>query len=1078
MPTLRLITSSSQRRLLDTLADNISASPLLPLEKECIVILSPGMARWISMELASTLGVSAGLEFSFPNDLLDKSFRSVLPEMQSSLPFTHSSLTWRIASQLPDLSRLNGFEQIATYLGDGRDDRRLLQISKALADCFDQYTIFRPETVLAWDDGDDNDWQAQLWRAINRDCPGSHRATLLKALHHHVSSNAPPSGSSTLPRRVSLFGISYLPPFHLEALRLLSSYCEVTCYLLNPCGQYWGTIISEKKRSRITLQPAHATEAEEYYETGNPLLSSLGTLGQEFFETLLEFGFEAEELDSAPEAMPKPAEAESPTILSTIQNDILTLYDRPSYGEKRSISTDDRSLQIHACHGALREMEILYDNLLAAFDELPSLEPRHIVVMIPDIETYAPYISSVFANRSSGRPQIPYTIADRSIRRESPFVDAFLKVLSTAQNRFALHEILDLLETTAVMSRFGLDEEELVNIRAWVTDCGVRWGLDGDHRTDLGFPHYTEFSWQAGLDRLFLGYAMTPDENSTVNAILPYPACSGQRAETLGKLTEFITVIREINLRLSASHFLPEWADIFTETCASMLLADVNDSGGPLVVDKALNTLREASSLYGFKQPLAFDAVRDHLTEAVARSGSGYGFMGGAVTFCAMLPMRSIPMRVVWLAGMSDGQFPRTERPSGFSLMNGPRRRGDRSLRDEDRYLFLEALMAAEDRFCISYKGQSDRDNCTLPPSVLVAELLDYVSKGFVGLDGISPASITIRHRMQGFSSFYFDGHDPVHFFSYDRESCQSVEARRTSGRSDRMFIGEPLAVGIESALQIDLQQLVRFLANPAASFLEQRLHVTPFRPAEEADDAEPFSLDALSRYTLSQELVSQILKGAPYDECLSAARSRGALPPLAAGKSAFDTIWEKSRQFAAALEPQLGSPLEPLAITFTANGVQLHALLENCREGVHTRWRCAGMKGKDRLALWLDHLLLNVANADGYPLRSMMLANDAVLELPPLEHSPAILSDLLELYYEGMKRPLRFFPETSWHLLKEGQQKAEISWRGDQRLGLPGECNNQAVLLCFGAEEPWGEELNALAERIYGPLIAKTEPK
>jgi len=1071
MQTLRLITSCSQRRLLEAFADDICSSPLSPLEKESIVILSNGMARWVSMELATRLGVSAGLEFSFPNDLLDRSFTSVLPESHSSIPFTLTSLTWRIASQLPLLSQQNGFEQIAAYLGDGRDDRRLLQISRSVASCFDQYTIFRPEMVCAWDDGVGNDWQAQLWRAINSNCRGSHRAALLKALHRHVAGGAP--SASTLPRRVSLFGISYLPPFHLEALRLLSTYCDVTCYLLNPCGQYWGTIISEKKKSRITLQPALSAQAEEYYETGNPLLSSLGTLGQEFFETLLEYGFEAEELDDVPEVIFQNGEPKFPFILSAIQNDILTLFDRPACGTKGIISADDRTVQVHSCHGALREMEILYDNLLALFDELPDLEPRHIVVMIPDIETYAPYISSVFGSKSSGRPQLPYTIADRSIRRESLFVDAFLKILDAASGRFALHELLDLLETPAVRSRFDLDEDELIDIRIWLTECNVRWGLDADHRTDLGFPRYADFSWQTGLDKLFLGYAMAPDDNSTFSGILPYPACSGRQAETLGKLTEFITTVRDNDLRLSAPHTLPEWADILTETSARMLLADASDSGGVLVVAKALNALREASSLHGFMQPLALDAVRDHLAETVARSGGGYGFMGGAITFCAMLPMRSIPMRVVWLAGMNDGQFPRTERPPGFSLMNGARVRGDRSLRDEDRYLFLEALMAAEDRFCISYNGQSDRDNSTLPPSVLVSELLDYATNGFVGSDGISPPSILIRHRLQGFSPLYFDGLDPEHFFSYDRDSYQAVEARRVSGPSRRVFIDEPLPVDTESIIQIDLRQLARFLANPAAAFLDQRLRVTPFNPAEEPDDSEPFSLEALSSYTLSQELVSQLLKGAPYDECLAAARSRGALPPLSAGKAAFDTVWEKSRQFAAALEPQLGDPLEPLTITFAGDGVQLHAVLENCRSGIHMRWRCARMRGKDRLAVWLDHLLLNIANADGYPLNSMMIASDMTLELPPLEHAAAILSALLDLYSEGMKRPLRFFPETSWLFLKEGQPKAETSWRGDLRRGIPGECDNQAVALCFGAEEPWGEEFSALAERVYGPVMA-----
>jgi exodeoxyribonuclease V gamma subunit len=1068
MPTLRLITSCSQRRLLEALSDTICSSPLSPLEQESIVVLSNGMARWISMELATRLGVSAGLEFSFPNDLLDRSFTSILPESHSSLQFTQSSLTWRIAAQLPQLAHQKGFEQIAAYLGNEHDDRRLLQISRSVADCLDQYTIFRPEMVLGWDDGEGDDWQAKLWRAINSSSRGSHRAALLRALRQHVASGAP-LGSS-FPRRISLFGISYLPPFHLEALRLLSAYCDVSCYLLNPCGQYWGTIISEKRKAHIALQSTLTAEAEEYYETGNPLLSSLGTLGQEFFETLLDYGFETEELDNAPEIAHQTSDG---TILSAVQNDILTLFDRPAAGTKGVVSAGDRSLQIHSCHGTLREMEILYDNLLAQFDELPDLEPRHIVVMIPDIETYAPYISSVFGSKSSGRPQLPYTIADRSMRRESIFVEAFFKIIDLASSRFALHEILDFLEIPVARNRFDIDEDELIAIRTWLGECNVRWGLDADHRAGLGFPRYDDFSWQAGLDKLFLGYAMSPDDYSTFGGILPYPACSGRQAEALGKLVEFITAARKTSDRLSARNTLPEWADILDTAITALMLPDETDAAGPLIVAKALNSLRDACSLHGFIQPISLDAVRDHLSEIVAKSGGGYGFMGGSITFCAMMPMRSIPMRVVWLAGMNDGQFPRTERPPGFSLMNGARHRGDRSLRDEDRYLFLETLMAAEDRFCISYNGQNNRDNSSMPPSVLVAELIDYVTKGFVGPDGTTPASVLTRHRLQGFSHLYFDGHDPAHLFSYDRDTCQAVEARRMSKRSSREFIAEPLPLDSASPLLLDLRQLQRFLANPAAVFLEQRLHIKPFNPAEEPDDSEPFSLDNLTRYSISQELVEQLLHGWQYDDCLSAARSRGSLPPLAAGKAAFDAVWEKSRHFTAILEPQLGAPLEPLTVAFAHNRVRLNATLDNCRKGMHVRWRCSGMKGKDRLAIWLDHLLLNLAKADGYPLQSTMISSNSVLELPPVDNAVEILSDLLDFYCEGMTRPLPFFPETSWAFVHSGQPKATAAWQGDQWRGVPGERDNQSVAFCFGGEEPCGGEFAALAARIYGPLVA-----
>lgn len=384
--------------------------------------------------------------------------------------------------------------------------------------------------------------------------------------------------------------------------------------------------------------------------------------------------------------------------------------------------------------------------------------------------------------------------------------------------------------------------------------------------------------------------------------------------------------------------------------------------------------------------------------------------------------------------------------------------------------------MAAEDRFCISYNGQSNRDNSTIPPSVLVSELSDYVTHSFTRADGITPVEVLTKHRLQGFSPLYFDGSDPDRFFSYDRESCQALEAGRLSNRTTRRFIHEPLLLDSSSIMQIDLPMLRRFLVNPAAAFIDQRLRVKPFNPAEEPDESEPFASDPLSRYNLSQDLVSQLLKGSPYEECLQAARSRGILPPLSAGKAVFDSAWNKSRQFAFALKPRLGAPLEALTVMFADDKVHLHAVLGNCRSGTHTHWRCAGMKGKDRLTTWLEHLLLNIAKAEGYPQQSIMIANDSILELPPLDDAAEIMTDLLNIYYEGMKRPLPFFPETSWTFLKEGPHKAETIWRGDQRRGFPGECDNPAVALCFGSEQPWGDEFSTLAERIYGPLIAAME--
>lgn len=1070
MHTLRLITSSSQRRLAGALADNLLKSPASPLERETIVVLSNGMARWISMELATRHGVSAGIDFRFPNDLLDSCFRAVLPEAPASSPFAPDDMTWRIASLLPELAATAGFEPIAAYLGNGSDDRRLLQISRSLADTFDQYTIFRPEMIIGWDNGEGDDWQPLLWRAISSRYSGRHRAALLHEFSRQMTSEGCRPGR--LPRRVSLFGISYLPPFHLEALRLLSTRCEVTCYLLNPCGQYWGNLISERDKAKMSLKNGLPAEAEEYYETGNPLLSSLGTLGQEFFETLLEYGFECEELDQDPSSTHSLPSTDESALLTAIQTDILNLHDRPASETKGIVSQDDRSLQIHSCHGPLREMEILYDNLLAMFDELPELEPRQILVMIPDIESYAPYISAVFGNRAGGRPPLPFSIADRSVRRESPFVEAFLSLLDLSSGRFGVNEVLNILEIPSVAASYDISADELSLMREWLHQSGVRWGFDAKHRAELGFPEFGDYSWQSGLDRLFLGYALPPDGSNTFHGILPYPAIEGRQAIPLGKLSEFIRQLRKVHSGFASRQTLRQWADLLSETAEVMLKADDLDSSGPTAVAKALNSLREAQSSYGFIQPISLEAVRDCLKQRLAQGGGGYGFMGGAITFCAMLPMRSIPMRVVWLAGMNDGQFPRTSSQPGFSLMSGARRRGDRSLRDEDRYLFLEALMSAEERLCISYNGQSDRDNSVIPPSVLVAELQDYVNRGFVCRDKDVAPEILRRQRLQGFSSAYFEaGHDS-RLFSYDRESCHAIEARRLSGRTQHAFVTGMIPEASQTK-RIDIQQLRRFLANPSAAFLEHRMKISPFNPAEEPEEREPFTVDGLPGYSLSQELVSSILDGTSRESCFSAARSRGILPPLAAGKAAFDAAWNKCSLFAAAVAPRLGEQLERLTVALEMNGFEFSGVLDGINSGTHLRWRCAGMKGRDRLSIWLDHLLLNILTPTGYPRESVMIASDLIMRLPPVENADVILTDLMKLYAEGMQRPLQFFPQTSWDFLTENIGKAEKSWLGEERIGIPGESSDPAVSICFRDLELFGEEFCLLAERVYAPLKA-----
>jgi exodeoxyribonuclease V gamma subunit len=1062
MGTLKVITSHSLTRLAACMADDLARTPSSLLERETVVVLNNGMARWISMELATLQGVCAGLDFRFPNEVIDNCFRAVLPALPSNSPFTRDAMTWRIAARLPGLLNHPGFEQVVGYLGKCTDDRRLLQISRALADLFDQYIIFRPEMILAWDNGKDDGWQSVLWREVASDTVGQHRAALLNTFRERIKSGAVSDG--TLPRRISLFGISYLPPFHLQAFSLLAQFTNIAFYLQNPCGAYWGDIVSRQRLAELVLRDS--MDADEYYDTGNPLLSSLGTMGQEFHDMLLEFGFDAIDLDQVDE---QP----TTTLLEVLQHDIRQLRDSGGRDKKHVCATSDRSLQVNSCHGPLREMEVLYDNMLAMFDDSKTLEPGQIVVMIPDIEAYAPYIAAVFGARSGGRPAIPFTIADRSQCQENRAIETFFRILGLPATRFGVNQILELLESPHVLARFGITSNELETIREWLRVSGVRWGFDAAQRVELGFPPYDDFSWQAALNRLFLGYAMVCDDDRLFSGILPFEGLEGRAAAPLGKLADFLQVTRSTTEVLSRRHTLIEWADELTTIALGLILSDDSENGLKTIFS-ALQTLREAQQVSGFCAQISLEGVQDCLNGLLNNTGVGYGFLGGRVTFCAMLPMRSIPFRVVCLAGMNDGVFPRNKPQPAFSLMAGRRRRGDRSLRDEDRYLFLETILAAGERLCISYTGQSDRDNSSLLSSVVVAELLDYVQRAFTiaGTDA-APPQILIRHRLQPFSSDYFSNSNPAGLFSYSTEYRAALQAGQLSGRPLHNFITEPLADDPELLQNIDLGELKRFLANPAATFLRRRMGIRPHSPDDEVYEREPFAMDSLTAYSLRQNLVKRILCGRKIDREYQAARARALLPPLVAGRVAFEKTLAESRGFAHSLAPSLEDELEPLAVVLTHDGMTLVGVLNGIRSKQHLHWRCATMKAKDRLGLWLEHLILNALVPSGYPRESLLVCNDLTMSLAPLDNAAVILGELMELYREGLRRPLPFFPQVSWLYLTTGMEKAQGRWNGSDHASSSPEASDPACSLCFCDQDPLDNEFEELSRIAFEPLLA-----
>jgi exodeoxyribonuclease V gamma subunit len=1078
-PGLILYTSNRLEVLAQSLAEALREPLSSPFHPEVILVQSHGMQRWISMELARRHGIAANCRFPFPNTFVHELFSKILPSLPDRSPFDPDILTWSVMNLLPSCAKRAGFEILNAYLGDEKTGLKRYQLSQRIADLFDQYLLYRPHMVLGWEQGQDSHWQAKLWRQLIKKFGGKHRAALgrqlLQALHETAFSAA------ELPQRISVFGISTLPRFHLELLAAISRITQVNLFLMNPCKEYWGDIVSEKEwiRRTQTAGPESAAGEALHFEKGNRLLSSMGTQGRDFFDLINEFEYQE---------LSRFEDPKGHDLLSCIQGDILNLRGEDPVHEKREISSTDTSICIHSCHSPMREMEVLHDQLLDMFETDEQLRPADVLVMTPDIEAYAPYIQAVFDLPPDNPGRIPFSIADRTIRKESLLADTFLALLDLQGSRFGATKILNLLESQPLRQRFGLTEKDLALVRKWILDTGIRWGINPQNRKDLGLPPFSENTWQEGLDRLLLGYAMPGRGEQLFCQIRPYDLLEGEDNQVLGRFLPFAEQVFQWVPELGQHRTLDQWAEHLARLLDTFFLPDDDSEREMQVIRNQLMELGTMQELGRFPEPVGLEVVKWHLAKSFEREGFGFGFLTGRVTFCAMLPMRSIPFKVVCLVGMNGDAYPRQSRRLGFDLMAQNPLPGDRSRRHDDRYLFLEAILSSRQRLYISYVGQDIRDNTPVVPSVLVSELMDYVHQEFFMSDLPILDRMVTPHRLQAFSPAYFSGKSEL--FSYSTDYLETSESLLKERSAPPPFFSEGLNQPDEEWRHVQLEDLCRFFRNPARFLVGKRLGMWGAWKEPILEDREPFEVKGLERFQMEQELLKKRLSGHEVPTLQEVTRASGRLPHGTVGDCVFEELGKGIEPFADQLEAyQAQPPLEPLDVDLHLSHFQLTGrILPVYAEGwVHYRY--ARLKPGDFLYAWIHHLALNSLGKRGYPRKSILAGLNPkgkerawqAWQFVPMDHAHRMLEDLLEHYWNGLVRPLHFFPDSSWvyataTLLqhknaKEALMRAGKTWQGSDFAG--GECEDEAYALCFADQDPLDSEFESISRAILEPLLA-----
>ncbi|MGD9764515.1 MAG: exodeoxyribonuclease V subunit gamma [Candidatus Binatia bacterium] len=999
--------SNRAEELVDALTELVSTPLADPFAPETIAVPGLGMARWLSLELARRLGVWANPAFPFPRKLIDAVATAALgsPPEAAAL-YAPETLVWAVADELPRHLGSPSFAPLRGYLDGDDRGRKRQQLAARVADLFDQYAVFRPDMVIGWEGGaEPDDWQAVLWRALvarlGRFHPAARARDLLAALRAGRAPAAP------FPSRISLFGLSTLPPLYVQILAALAQVVELHLFVLSPTDGYWGDLLDARRARRLLATSGDAAAPDQYVDVGHPLLASLGRVGREFAAVL-----EAEaDYDGRDRYAPPPGAS----ALAMLQADILALQDRggsrPGDPPRLQLAADDDSIAFHACHSPMREVEVLHDQLAALLDADPSLQPHDIAVMAPSIDAYAPLIEAIFT--SPDRPPIPFRTADRGARARDEVLDALLRALELLDGKLPASALLDLLALDPVRARFDIAAEELERMRRWIARAGVRWGADARHRVEEGLPPTDEGTWHFGLRRLLLGYALPEEEDALCAGVRPCGEVEGGDARLLGRMAAFAELLMRARETLSAPRSPADWRAELGAFLAALVAQTPANTYQHEAILTALDALAGRAADAGFTGVADLWTMRRLLEREVAEGAAPRGFLTGAVTVCELVPMRSIPFRVVCAIGLNDGVFPRTRRPLGFDRIAASPRPGDRSPREDDRYLFLEVLLSARERLLITYVGQRVSDNVPVPPSVVVSELRDAIDRAFIVTGGAASAALTVRHPLQPFSPRYFTPEHEPRLFSFAAAHCRGARALVAPPGAAAPFVRGPLAP--EPIATVDLEALIGFLENPSRAFLRDRLELVFSRDQELLDDATPVELNALERWAIGDKLLDRARAGADLESTWARLRAEGGLPLGAAGRAQFEAIAPVAAEIAGIAARLRNGSAQRREVDLSIGDVRLAGEIADVDPHgglVVTQYSRLGRRHE--LRLWVRHLALCAAS--DRPIESTLVGCQEKKDAPATVRFAAVadaraqLAELLALYAEGLRRPLPLF--------------------------------------------------------------------
>jgi exodeoxyribonuclease V gamma subunit len=889
---LTLITSNSTDALADALAQAQALARLHPLANTTLVVPSLAHSRWVRQALALRLGAAASIKATFPAQFIWQLTAAQLahvPGVERAAPVPGEQLRWwvydwlsRVANDAQDVPAQA--REMLRALAQNEAER--FKLAARLARLLGDYWVYRPQWLLAWQDGRIGRgepasvhaaWQRALWQFV------AQQTGLVGKRHPFelLAAQLRQSAVEDLPKRIVLFGVASMAPLYLQVFAELAQYTEVELYSLSPSEAYWGDVQDARALHRspslASIEDFTADDEADEFNEDATLLAAWGKNARDFHAALVS-------LNDAPQVQDAPCfvAVEEHSALSQLKREWLELQAQLQW----EIDAHDRSIRIHGCTSLQRQVEALHDDLAHAFAADASLSPGDIAVLVMDIEQAAPHIHAVFGAHAD-RP-LPYRITGLPDRASEVFANALRSLLHMGQGReasalarFEASAVLQWLRVPPVAARFGFTVAELELITHWVQRLNVRNGY-GDEPASLALS--PAHSWRAGLARLHaLAEALSGDEARMIPSWM-----SGPQAQDLAtRLSSALAQLAVYRDRLHTPRPLAAWQGTLQHILTECFDAGADEQAARWLLEACEIVSALAQNLPAPMRAMPMSvAVVSRLIDDALRTRAPGAVPSGAVTFAQLGELRGLPYRHIVLLGIEQGSFTQREPKLEFDLMAAKPRKGDRARQSDEIGALLDAVLAARDR--VSFYTHA-RDAQTGEPLPLAAALQTLLELLRARTRDMKRQHMWLQERaVQRFSSTSFNAPEP----SYSIEYITACEHNMPARDSDLSRVSDISGIISEPASTDDF---ARFIADPAAEQLRQRFDVRFRDDDDEVPNDEPTVLRGLEAWDLNRQLSD----GADTASNTLAA----ALPPGIVGEAALREARVKVAPFVAACE-------------------------------------------------------------------------------------------------------------------------------------------------------------------------------